>query len=201
MGSGDWLSAKMRLMDPTRSALLLLDLQHGYLGQLSQPDRLLQSIARAAAAARSAGMSVIYPCVSFRTGQPEVSRRNTMFGSPKARGRMTVGTDEVRIHPDVAPQAGDLVLTRPRTSAFAGCALPEVLRARDVATVVLAGTATSGVVLATACAADDLDYSVIVLRDAVADASARVNQVLVDEVLPQYGRVMTVDDFRRSLTR
>lgn len=188
-------------MDPARSALLLLDLQHGYLGQLRDPERLLQPVARAAAAARAAGMRVIYPCVSFRTGQPEVSRRNTMFGSPSARGRMIVGSEEVRIHPSVAPQAGDLVLTRPRTSAFAGCSLPEVLRARDVHTVVLAGTATSGVVLATACAADDLDYSVVVLRDAVGDSSARVNQVLLDEVLPQYGRVISVDDFRQSLSR
>jgi nicotinamidase-related amidase len=188
-------------MDPARSALLLLDLQHGYLGQLRDPERLLQSVGRAASAARTAGMSVIYPCISFRTGQPEVSRRNMMFGSPSARGRMIVGSEEVRIHPLVAPQAGDLVLTRPRTSAFAGCSLPEVLRAKDVQTVVLAGTATSGVVLATACAADDLDYSVVVLRDAVGDSSARVNHVLLDEVLPQYGRVLSVDEFRRSLTR
>lgn len=188
-------------MDPARSALLLLDLQHGYLSQLRDSERLLQSVNRAAAAARAAGMSVIYPCVSFRTGQPEVSARNTMFGSPSARGRMIVGSDDVRIHPLVAPQTGDLVLTRPRTSAFAGCSLPEVLRAKNVHTLVLAGTATSGVVLATACAADDLDYSVVVLRDAVGDSSARANQVLLDDVLPQYGRVMSVDDFRRSISR
>jgi nicotinamidase-related amidase len=189
----------MQHMDPARSALLLLDMQHGYLGLLAEPDRLLQAVGRAATAARSAGMAVVYAGVSFRTGQPEVSRRNTMFGSPSARGRMIVGSEEVRIHPAVAPKAGDLVLTRPRTSAFAGSSLAEVLRARDVTTLVLAGTATSGVVLATACAADDLDYSVVVLRDATADASARTQGVLVDEVLPQYGRVTTVDDFRREL--
>ena len=187
-------------MDAARSALLLLDLQHGYLGLLRDQERLLQSVGRAAAAARTAGMSVIYLGVSFRTGQPELSRRNTMFGRPSARGRMIVGSEEVRIHPSVAPQPGDLVLTRPRTSAFVGCSLPEVLRAKGVHTVVLAGTATSGVVLATACAADDLDYSVVVLRDAVGDSSARVNQVLLDDVLPQYGRVMGVDDFRASVS-
>lgn len=187
-------------MDSARSALLLLDLQHGYLGQLPDPDRLLQAVDRAAAAARAARMTVVYACVSFRTGRPEVSRRNTMFGSPAARGHMIVGSEEVRIHPAVAPKAGDLVLTRPRTSAFAGSSLAEVLRARDITTLVLAGTATSGVVLATACAADDLDYSVVVLRDAVADPSARAHQVLVDEVLPQYGRVTTVDDFRREVS-
>ncbi len=188
-------------MDPARSALLLLDMQHGYLGLLSEPDRLLQSASQAASVAREARMTVVYPCISFRTGRPEVSPRNTMFGSPTERGRMVVGSDEVRIHPAIAPKAGDLVLTRPRTSAFAGCSLGEVLRARDVSTVVLAGTATSGVVLATACAADDLDYSVVVLRDAVADASARAHQVLLDEVLPQYARVTTVDDLRRELVR
>lgn len=186
-------------MDPARSALLLLDLQHGYLGQLSAPEVLLENAARAAAAARAAGMAVIYPCISFRTGQPEVSRRNTMFGRPGARNRMIVGTEEVRISPSVAPQKGDLVLTRSRTSAFAGCALPEILRARDVTTLVLGGTSTSGVVLSTACAADDLDYSVVVLRDAVADPNPQVQRVLVEQVLPQYARVTSVDEFRREL--
>jgi nicotinamidase-related amidase len=189
----------MQLMDPARSALLLLDLQRGYLGQLVAPEVLLQNAARAAAAARGAGMAVIYPCISFRTGQPEVSRRNTMFGRPSARGRMIVGTEEVRISPSVAPRPGDLVLTRSRTSAFAGCALPEILRARDITTLVLAGTATSGVVLATACAADDLDYAVVVLRDAVADPDPQVQRALVEQVLPQYSRVLSVDDFRGEL--
>lgn len=186
-------------MDPARSALLLLDLQLGYLAMLPDQGRLLRPVARAATAARTAGMRVVYLGVSFRTGQPEVSRRNTMFGSLSARGRMIVGSDEVRIHPDVAPRAGDLVLTRPRTSAFAGSSLAEVLRAADVSTLVLAGTATSGVVLATVCAADDLDYSVVVLGDAVADANPRVSDLLVRDVFPQYGRVATVDDFSREL--
>src|ERR1700712_4556885 len=73
-------------MDPARAALLLLDLQYGYLGLLPEPDRLLHAGDRAAMAARSVGMTVVYPCISFRTGQPEVSRRNTMFGNPGARG-------------------------------------------------------------------------------------------------------------------
>jgi nicotinamidase-related amidase len=191
----------MQRMDPSRSALLLLDLQQGYLRQLSAVEVLLQSAARAATAARAAGMAVIYPCVSFRTGQPELSPRNTMFGRPSERGQMIVGTDDVRIHPRVAPRAGDLVVTRTRSSAFAGCALPEILRARDISELVLCGTATSGVVLATACAADDLDYSVLVLSDAVADPNPQVQRTLVDSVLPQYGRVATVDDFCAEVAR
>jgi nicotinamidase-related amidase len=186
-------------VDPARSALLLLDMQLGYLGLLADQSRLLRSAARAATAARAAGMRVVYPCVSFRTGQPELSRRNTMFGSPSSRNRMIVGSEEVRIHPDVAPRPGDLVLTRPRTSAFAGSSLAEVLRAADVTTLVLAGTATSGVVLATAIAADDLDFAVVVLGDAVADPDPRVQEVLVRDVLPQYGRISTVDAFRREV--
>jgi nicotinamidase-related amidase len=123
-----------------------------------------------------------------------------MFGRPDALGRMIAGSEDVGIHPTVAPQAGDLVLMRPRTSAFAGSSLGEVLRAGEIRTLVLSGTATSGVVLATACAADDLDYAVVVLRDAVADSIARVDQVLLDDVLPQYARVSSVDEFRLELS-
>jgi nicotinamidase-related amidase len=97
----------------------------------------------------------------------------------------------VRIPDEIAPAAGDLVLPRVRTSAFAGSMLPEILRAKDVTTLYLAGFAISGVVLATACAADDLDLETTVLSDSVADPDDSLNSMLLRKVFPQYGRVAT----------
>jgi nicotinamidase-related amidase len=185
--------------DVGASALLLLDLQEGYLAALPEPDELLRQVRRALDAARAARMTVIHVRLSFRPGQPEVSARNRMFGRAEARGHMIEGSVEVRAPSLLDPEPGEPVLRRPRSSAFAGSDLAEILRAGQVTTLVLTGTATSGVVLATACAADDLDFAVFVLVDGVADPTPGVDDVLLGAVLPQYAAVVSTTEFCAAL--
>jgi nicotinamidase-related amidase len=61
------------------------------------------------------------------------------------------------------------------------------------------GPATSGVVLATAEAAADLDYRVIVLSDCVADSDPEVNRVLLDKLLPIRADVIDSAQYMGSL--
>src|ERR1700712_2609597 len=94
-------------VDAARTALLLLDLQQGYLAQLAEPDQLLRRVGRIAAAARRGGLLVVHVTVAFRPGQPELSDRNRMFGRPEARGHMIAGSEEVRIASEVTPRADE----------------------------------------------------------------------------------------------
>jgi len=64
-----------------------------------------------------------------------------------------------------------------------------------VRTLVLAGIATSGVVLSTLRQAADLDYGLVVLRDACADADEEVHRVLLDKVFARQADVLTVDEW------
>ena len=177
-------------MDPSRTALLVGDVQQGYLDQIEDRVAFVAQVARIADAARRAGWHVVHTRIEFRPDQPELSARNRMFGRPEVRGSMIAGTDEVRTPPELAARPGELVLPRSRTSAFAGSGLAGFLRAQEVTSLVLVGVATSGVVLATACAADDLDYETYVLADGVADPEPRVQDVLLTAVLPQYAVVV-----------
>ncbi|MGA2932584.1 MAG: isochorismatase family protein, partial [Acidimicrobiales bacterium] len=90
---------------------------------------------------------------------------------------------------------GDIVVTKRRVSAFAGSDLDVVLRARGARTLVLAGIATSGVVLSTLRQAADLDYGLVVLRDGCADADEEVHRVLLDKVFARQADVLTVDEW------
>lgn len=105
-----------------------------------------------------AGIAVIYVTVAFRPGHPEASTRNKSFGALAGTDRYLEGSDGTRVHPAVAPVAGEVTVTKRRVSAFAGSDLDVVLRAGGTTHLVLAGIATSGVVLSTLRQAADLDY-------------------------------------------
>jgi nicotinamidase-related amidase len=112
---------------------------------------------------------------------------------------MSLSDAATRIHPAVAPQSDDIVVTKKRVSAFTGSDLDVVLRSLDVESLVLTGIATSGVVLSTLRQAADLDYEIIVLRDACADADAEVHRVLLDKVFPRQASVISTDEWSGHL--
>ncbi len=59
----------------------------------------------------------------------------------------------------------------------------------------LAGIATSGVVLSTLREAADKDYQLTVLSDLCADFDAQVHSVLLEKVFPRQADVMTADQW------
>ena len=66
-------------------------------------------------------------------------------------------------------------------------------------TLILAGIATSGVVLSTLRQAADLDYRITVLADACADADEEVHRVLTQQVFPRQALVTTTDEWIAAL--
>lgn len=98
------------------------------------------------------------------------------------------------IHPDVAPQEGELTVIKRHASAFAGSDLEVVLRSFGISHVVLTGTATSGVVLSTVREASDKDYQLTVLTVACGDGDEEVHRVLTTKVFPREADVMTTDE-------
>jgi nicotinamidase-related amidase len=151
------------------------------------------------AAARRAGVPVIYVRVAFREGLPEISRRNRTFSALAERGGFGENDPATKIHAGVAPAAGDIVVVKKRVSAFAGSDLKIVLRSLDADSLVLTGIATSGVVLSTLRQAADLDYELVVLRDGCADADPEVHRVLLEKVFPRQASVLSTDEWIAAL--
>jgi nicotinamidase-related amidase len=177
-----------------KQALLVMDVQRVVVDRYPDPD-YLPRLRGAITAARAAGVPVIYAVVGFRPGYPEVSGRNKMFGGLTRSPATAGGEEATRVHPDLAPEPGDVVVTKRRVSAFAGSDLDMVLRAGDVDHLVLTGVATSGVVLSTLRQAADLDYGLTVLADGCLDADPEVHRVLTEKVFPQQADVTTVADW------
>lgn len=187
--------------DVPDAALLILDVQVSIVERVADAaGPLLTATDRAAAAARADGLLVIYVRVAFRPDAPEVDPHNRIFASLATSAAFTEDAPGTQIHPSVAPQPGDIVVTKKRVSAFAGSDLEVILRSQGVRTLVLSGMATSGVVLSTLRQAADLDYGLVVLRDACADADEEVHRVLLDKVFVRQAEVLTVDEWVAGLS-
>lgn len=181
------------------AALLIMDVQQGIVERFGDDAGYLAGLASAAEAARTAGITVIYVTVAFRAGYPEVSPRNKSFSTIAGTGRFTADDPATRIHPSVAPVAGDITVTKLRVSAFAGSDLEVVLRAGGIDSLVLAGIATSGVVLSTLRQAADLDYQLTVLADGCLDGDQEVHRVLTEKVFPRQADVVSIAGWIASL--
>ncbi|MGI8333179.1 cysteine hydrolase family protein [Actinomadura scrupuli] len=175
-------------------ALLVMDVQRVVVDRYPDP-AYLPRLREAIGAARAGGVPVIYVVVGFRPGYPEISTRNKMFGGLARTTGALGGEQATHVHPDVAPEPGDVVVTKRRVSAFAGSDLDMVLRAGDIDHLVLTGIATSGVVLSTLRQAADLDFGLTVLADGCLDADPEVHRVLTEKVFPQQADVTTVADW------
>jgi nicotinamidase-related amidase len=180
----------------TKQALLVMDVQLGIVGRYTETDPdYFTRIRSALDHAHQGGVPVIYVVIGFRDGHPEVSAANKTFSALATGTRFTVADPDTSIHPDVGPVDGDIVVTKKRVSAFAGSDLEIVLRSRGVDHLVLAGIATSGVVLSTLRQAADLDYGLTVLADGCLDGDSEVHRVLMEKVFPRQAEVSSVADW------
>jgi len=188
-------------INPEKTALLVMDYENDIIGMLAgnAKSALIERANTVLQAARQAKIQVIYVAVRFREGYPEVNPQNKLFSSLKQTGRLVEGTRGAEIDSRVAPQPGDIVVTKRRVGAFSTTDLESILRAKGINNLVLFGFSTSGVVLSTVRWAADMDYSIAVVSDLCADRDPEVNRVLMEKVFPWQATVVTSDEFLKAL--
>lgn len=186
-------------MPGSRPVLLVMDYQHGIVERAAAPG-LVETADRAVQAARSAEIPVMFVRVAFRPGYPEAAQSNKSFGAISQAGDgMTQDHPATQVHAALEPLDSEPVITKRRVSAFSGSDLDVLLRAAGADTLILAGIATSGVVLSTLRQAADLDFHLIVLEDACADHDPEVHRVLMEKVFPRQALVTSTDGWIQTL--
>jgi nicotinamidase-related amidase len=180
----------------SKTVLLVMDIQKAMMGYLPDPEPLLSKIENAIAAARKAGVTVIYVTLAFREGHPEIHPEHRRFGAIKESKVMFIHTHEgTSVHAAVEPLTTDIIVHKKRVSAFAGSDLEIILRSHKAEALVLSGFSTSGVVLSTLREAADRDYQLTVLSDACADPEPEIHDFLVKKIFPFSGEVLTTDEW------
>ena len=106
---------------------------------------------------------------------------------------VTRDRDDARIADGLQPRDGeDVMIFKHRWSAFFQTSLELALRARGLDTIVLAGLSTDVGIASTAFAARDLDFGIVVVRDACYSGRGPNHDFFMDRIFPRMSRVLTV---------
>jgi nicotinamidase-related amidase len=179
------------------TALLVIDVQVGIMAMLPNAEGLLNNVKGAIAAARNKKIPVIYVVVGFRPGAPEVSPNNKSFGAGKEHFAATDMNEFMKVHGDIAPKDGEVIVTKRRVSAFTGSDLEVVLRSQGIQHIVLTGVATSGAILSTTREAADKDYKITIIDDCCADSDEEVHRVLTTKVFTRQADIVKLTDWSK----
>jgi ureidoacrylate peracid hydrolase len=199
---------------PGRTALLVVDMQRGFLdpGEAMEvpPARdVLPRVAELVAIFREKALPVVFTQFTYDEAAPLLvgelhpEHRPAPPGAPRGRGRPSssclAGDESVETVADLKPRADELVVTKHGYDGFHGTGLDDALRARGVGTLVVTGTMTDICVLATVTGAFHRQYRVVVVEDGVATLWPEVQRWTLDLVRRAYGRVMTAREIADEL--
>jgi ureidoacrylate peracid hydrolase len=213
--------AKLARLNPSLSGrhagLVLFDPLNGYLHPndaaktafLAQRN-IIGNLQRLLRGAREAGITVFYPAGAHAPdGADSVDRLTDTDMDLSAdavkdrpiRPHFHRGSRDAEIAPELTPAEGDVVVPKQRWSAFFQTNLDLQLRVREIGTIVIAGGSTDVGIASTVFAARDLDYGIVVVRDACYSTRGPNHDFLMDRVFPRMARVMTTEQAVSLMTR
>ena len=208
--------------DPAATALVVVDMQNAYATPGGYVDTAgfdiagargtIAQVARAAAAARAAGIVVVFLQNGWDAkyveaggpGSPNWHKSNalkTMRARPELAGRfLAKGGWDYAFVDALAPQPGDVVVPKTRYSGFFNSTLDSTLRARGIRNLVFTGIATNVCVESTLRDAFHLEYFCALLADATHElGGSAIQAATLYNVETFFGWVSTVDDFCAAL--
>jgi len=174
--------------DPTRTALLVYDMQVGICRQVDS-DTIVANVARVLAAARAAGMRIIF---TRHLSLPRKLMGRMAYRTAMAWQR-TDDPDAVEpwflrdspgfaITPELAPRADEAVFDKITMSAFEGTPLTITLRDCGIQALAICGIAMEIGIEPTVRHAADLGIVPIVIADACGHGDAEAAQRALDQM-------------------
>ena len=205
-------------IDPKATALLVVDMQNAYASPGGYLDLagfdiegaagVIEKIAVLVETARQSGVTVVF----FRNGwdpdyveaggpgSPNWWKSNalkTMRDNPDLQGKLLAkGTWDYALVDRLQPQPGDIVIEKPRYSAFYNTALDSMLRARGIRTLAFCGIATNVCVESTLRDGYHREFFGVLIEDATHQAGPSfLQEATVYNVEKFFGWVSNTADF------
>jgi len=193
-----------------RTALIVIDMQNAFVAQGAPVEvpaarGIVPAINRLAAEMRKRGAPVIWVCHQNDAGGRDWERFFGAFVAPQNRQRaakaLTAGDPLQELYPELKVAPSDLKTTKNRYSALIGQSsdLGSILKQHGIDTLLIAGTKTNVCCECTARDAMMLDYKVVMLSDCTAALSDDEHRATLENVIQQFGDVMTGDEVLQIL--
>ena len=181
-----------RLPFGAKPALIIVDFVMAYLDQASPlyagVELALASNERILAAAREAGLPVIFTNVAYSPGGAE---GGVFFRKVPALKLFERGSPYGAFPPSLQPRPGEVVLTKHYASAFFGTSLASLLTSQGIDTLLITGLSTSGCVRATTLDACQSGFLPFVIRDACGDRHEAPHQANLFDIQAKYAEVVS----------
>jgi len=209
-------------VDFAKSAVVIVDMQNAFVSKggtlelagadLSEAPGVVRVISSVLESARTAGLNVVHLCMGYK---PDLSNAGGMRSpnyyketairlmclKPELAGRLlTEGSWDFAVVDELAPEPGEIVITKTRYSGFAGTTLDSQLRVRGVQYLFFAGIAANVCVESSLRDAYFLDYWPILLADATMAAGGRkMYEATLFNVESFFGWTIRSDELRVAL--
>ncbi len=193
----DYLKAGFsgRLGFGDRPALVIIDFAMAYLQEdaplYAGVEDTLASCERVLAAARQAGVPVVFTRIEY---QPGGADGGVFYRKVDALRCFDRGNPLAELAPSLELSPDDIIVTKQYPSAFFGTSLSSTLTALRVDTLVVTGVSTSGCVRATALDACQHGFIPVVVRQAVGDRSEAVHEANLFDLHAKYADVVDEAD-------
>jgi ureidoacrylate peracid hydrolase len=194
-------------IDTKKTGVLFFDLLNGYYHEASESAKLrktpmVENAALLMRGARTAGLPIFF---AYGNHRPDFSTstltltdtNNALEPWPngivcKMRLPAVAGESSSQVIPELEPNPDDYYIPKYRWSAFHQTYLDLALRSGGIDTMIISGGSTEVGVASTIYAGRDLDYNLIIVRDACGSGHAdHVNDIFMEYVFPRMGRVRT----------
>lgn len=187
------------LMEPESTALVIIDMQNLFArpgAPIAAPgaEGIVGPINDLAAFFRTLGQPVIWAVAEHRSDCANVGRSMAFWS-----GLAPIEGDLAQIYDEMEVEAGDIVVAKPKYSAFWGTDLEAILNTNGIESLVLTGIATDVCVGQTMVDAYHRDYNCVVVSDGTATTTQFQEQSLFMHE-NYWGRVLTSDEVKGELT-
>lgn len=158
---------------PEKTAMLVVDMQNDFVQEgaaieVPRARAMVPRLNRLLDACRSHSILVIYIHHVIRGGDIDAGRLADHHEAVRDNKALLAGTPNVEIFEGLKPHASDLMVAKPRYSAFYGTDIEAILRSKGIDTLIVSGTVTNVCCDSTTRDAFSRDYKVIFLSDGTA---------------------------------
>ena len=193
---------KVHSLTTESTALLIIDMQHDFIGYQGwftdlgipvDPVRtVIEPAQRVLAFFRRARMPIFHTREAYRPNGADLPKNSVYrsrlsgigLGDTGSAGRvLTLGEPGWEIIPELAPEAGEVVIDKPAKSSFYSTALQPMLNNLGIQNLLVAGVTTDVCVQSTLRDADDLGFECLMIADGCA-ASAQAHHADNLRMLP-----------------
>ncbi len=184
--------------EPKRTALLVIDMQNFYVGEIASVVNIIPNINRIAERMRALGGTVIWVGMTAGEGGKSLWRvyHDNFFTKEKGathRDQLSADSDGHRFHKGLDIRPGDDTVYKSRFSPFIQGAsnIEEVLKVKNIDSLIVTGTATNMCSESAARDAMMLDYKVVMVSDANGARYPEDHQAGLTSFYQSFGDVRT----------